>query len=215
MLLTGVTIVLLFFFGLPLVIKFAAFLTDIRKTSTPIEKNDITPPAPPQLSNLPEATNETSLLVEGVSESGATVEIFLNDKKTEVVADEAGVFTTKLTLLDGENTIYALARDKAGNESQEAKKITVVFDNEDPRLEVISPADGEEFFGSKNQKVTIEGVSETGAALTINERFVGIGEDGSFSFSATLNEGENVFTLKASDKAGNATEKSLILRYTP
>src|SRR3990167_9226971 len=101
--LTGISLILLFFFGLPLVIKFAAFLTDIRKSTTPIEITDTTPPAPPQLQSLPEATNKNPLDVSGKSESGATVFIFLNNQQTEVVADDEGVFTKKLTLLTGEN----------------------------------------------------------------------------------------------------------------
>ncbi|MBI4157343.1 hypothetical protein HY502_00665, partial [Candidatus Woesebacteria bacterium] len=80
LLLTGVTLVLLFFFGLPLVIKFAAFLTDIRGTGTPIEFMDTTPPAPPQFESLPEATNKPSLEVSGKSESGATIFIFFNNQ---------------------------------------------------------------------------------------------------------------------------------------
>ena len=215
MFLTGLTLVLLFFFGLPLVVKFAAFLTDIRKGSIPIEKTDTTPPAPPQLKNLPEATNETSLAVEGTSESGATVLIYVNEDKTELVADDSGIFTTNISLDDGENVIYAFARDKAGNEGQKTKEYNVIFDNVEPILEITSPADGASFSGSKNQKVKIEGKTESDANLVINERFVTVRDDGTFSFEVTLSEGDNTFNVKASDKAGNATEKNLTLKYAP
>lgn len=215
LLLTGVTLVLLFLFGLPLVVKFAAFLTDIRKSSTPIEITDTTPPAPPQLENLPEATSKKSLEVNGRSESGATVLIFLNEEKTELVADENGTFSTKLSLRDGENTIYAYAKDKAGNGGQKTSSVTVNFDDEEPKLEITAPADGTQFTGSKNQKVKIEGNTDAEANLTINERFVTVRADGNFSFETTLSEGDNIFTASATDKAGNETEKIFTLKYSP
>lgn len=215
LLLTGVTLILLFFFGLPLVIKFAAFFSDIRKSTTPIEITDSTPPAPPQIENLPEATNEKSLDVSGKSESGATVFVFLGEERTEVVANDEGVFTTKLTLKKGENSISSQARDKAGNEGQKTQEFKVVYDNDVPKIEITSPADGSEFIGSKNQRVTITGTCSADATLTINERFVSVSDDGSFSSSVNLSDGENKFLLKAVDKAGNQEERNLTLKYTP
>lgn len=40
-------------------------------------------------------------------------------------------------------------------------------------------------------------------------------DEGNFSFSATLAEGENKFLLRAVDKAGNTSEKNLTLKYSP
>lgn len=215
MVLTGATIVLLFFFGLPIVVKFAAFLTDIRKSSIPIEKTDTTPPAPPNLKNLPEATNKSSLNIDGMSESGATVSVFLNRNKTEIVANGDGAFTTTLRLNSGDNVIYALAKDAQGNESQKTDEFTITFDNDAPKLEISSPSDGTAFSGSKNQRVTITGQTEADAALTINDKYVSIADDGGFSFSTNLSEGDNTFTVKTVDKAGNTTQKSLTLKYSP
>ena len=38
----------------------------------------------------------------------------------------------------------------------------------------------------------------------INERLVIVGPEGNFSYDYVLKEGENVFKIKAQDKAGNA-----------
>ena len=46
-------------------------------------------------------------------------------------------------------------------------------------------------------------------------RIVVVESDGSFAFTTTLSEGENQFTVKASDKAGNSTEAVLKLNFSP
>ncbi|MGB6881971.1 MAG: hypothetical protein WBD86_01580, partial [Microgenomates group bacterium] len=53
-LLTLISILVFIFLGLPAVAKFAAFLTDLRKSTVPIEINDTTPPVPPILDSLSE-----------------------------------------------------------------------------------------------------------------------------------------------------------------
>lgn len=164
---------------------------------------------------MPEAINESSISLEGVSEAGATVYVFLNEKKSEVVAGESGGFNLRVFLLDGENTIYAQAKDAAGNEGQKTQVHTIIFDDEPPALNISNPADGTQFSGSKNQKVSIQGTAEAEASLTINQRFVSIRDDGTFSFDVTLAEGDNSFIILTEDAAGNQTEKNLTLKYSP
>ena len=108
---------------------------------------------------------------------------------------------------------FVFANEK--NEGQKTKEYNLIFDNVEPLLEITSPADGASFSGSKNQKVKIEGKTESDVNLVINERFVTVRDDGTFSFEVTLAEGDNPFNVKASDKAGNATEKNLTLKYAP
>jgi len=205
----------IFVFGLPVVAKFAAFLTDLRKSGEPVEVNDTTPPAPPRLDTLPEATNKTQIEVSGESEPGATVIISFNKKAQEVLADSEGSFRFTFDLKDGKNTLLALAKDTAGNESQKTDEFMLIFDDDEPSLNINSPSEGASFFGAKQRQVVIEGTTDSEASLAINERFVLVEEDGSFAFATTLSEGENTFNFKAQDKAGNQTEKSLKLTFTP
>ena len=213
-----VTILLIggiFIFGLPTVAKFAAILTDLRKSGEPVEVNDTTPPAPPRLDALPEATNKTQIEVSGESEPGATVILSFNKTVEEAIADNEGSFRFTFDLEDGQNSLTVSAKDSSGNESQKTEEISITFDNENPSLNVNAPSEGASFFGAKQRQVVIEGSTDTEASLSINDRFVLVEEDGSFAFATTLSEGENTFNLKAQDKAGNQSEKSLKVNFAP
>jgi len=213
--LTIVSIFAFIFLGLPVLAKFAGFLTDLKKSGLPIERNDTTPPAPPRLESLPEYTNEFSVEIKGTTEAGATLTLFLNGDEEEVVVNKDGDFNFTFKLDKGENTVSVKARDAAGNESQETDTYKIIFDNEPPELEITSPEDGKEFYGSKERQVSINGKTEESASVTINDRIVAVDASGNFTFVTTLSEGENGFTIKTEDKAGNSTEASLTLRFTP
>lgn len=213
--LTLVALAFLFTLGLPTLAKFAGFLTDLNKGGKPIEKSDTTPPAPPRINDLPDYTNQLSIDVPGVTEPGATVKLFLNDKEAEVLADNEGKFSKKFDLKKGENTVSALAIDSSGNQSQKSPVQKIIFDNEPPNITIDYPSDGTSFFGPKQKQITIKGKAKVGADLTINERFVDVDDNGNFTFSTTLSEGENTFNFKATDKAGNTAEKSLKVTFTP
>jgi bacillopeptidase F len=213
--LTIVSLILVVVFGLPAIAKFAGFLTGLRKSTQLVEKSDTTPPAPPRIEPLPEATNVLKLEIKGSTEPGASVVLFLNNKKQELVANRDGYFSYDFSLNQSENTISALAQDSAGNESQKTETYTVIFDNVEPSLEITSPEDGSEYYGAKQRQVVIEGKTEERVTLKINDRLVIIDEDGSFAFATSLSEGENTFKILAEDQAGNSTETSLTLHFTP
>jgi len=195
--------------------KFATFMSNLGKSDKPIILNDTTPPAPPQISGENEYTNQKSFEVSGNTEAGAIVIITFNSDKEEVISDNAGFFSLKFNLKDGENSFSAQARDQAGNLSQTTKVYTITFDNTPPEIVIESPADGSEYFGSKQAQATIKGHSETGSSLTINDRFISVSDDGAFSYTASLSEGLNTFNIKAIDKAGNEKEKTLTLKFSP
>jgi len=208
-------ILVFIFFGLPLVAKFAGFLTDLRKSTSPVSNEDKTPPAPPRFDPFPEATNKEVVGISGSTESGATVTLTLNGENEEILANSEGEFNISFELIDGENSIVAFAKDEAGNESQKTETFTIIFDDESPSLEIISPQDGASFSGSRQRQVVLEGKTDEGVLLTINDRFVLVEDDGTFAFTTTLGDGENSFNLKAKDKAENLTEKTIKLNFTP
>jgi hypothetical protein len=213
--LTLILIIAFFFFGLPTVVKFAALLTELKTSKTPVETTDTTPPPPPKLDSLPSFTNELSVEIEGSTEPGVTVLLFLNNKKEELLSDSEGEFSYTFMLNDGENKISAIAVDNSGNESQKTDVQKVTYDNDPPELEVIKPDDGANFYGAKERQVVIEGTTEEGASININGRQIVVEPDGSFAFATTLSEGENSFTIKSEDQAKNSTELSLTVSFTP
>ncbi len=204
----------LFYFGIPAVIKYTGFLTDLRQSAEPIESSDTTPPPPPRLDPLPEATKDSSVDINGSTEPGVRVILKINGKEKEVLTNKDGRFSYTLNLEEGRNTVRAKSKDSAGNESNNTQVFTIVYDQEAPKLEILSPEDGTEFFGNSQRQISIEGSTDSNASITINGRFVLVGSDGKYKFNTNLSDGDNEFTIKAEDKAGNATETKIILKYS-
>lgn len=208
-------ILALVFLGIPLVTRLAGFVTNIEEEPKAININDQTPPAPPKLNNVVEFSKENEVKIEGNTEAGATLKLFVNEESRELVADASGSFSTKITLKKGDNQIYATSRDTVGNESQKSRTYTIVFDNEAPKVEITKPQNGQNFFGSKQKQIAVEGITDPEAQVTINDRVVVVSSDGKFIYSTELGDGSNNFNIKSTDKAGNQTETNVEVNYSP
>lgn len=213
--LTIAALVFLFTIGLNVLTKFVGLISDLKKTSAPIEKTDTTPPPPPHIDTLPEATNNSKLTITGSSEPGSDVELFINGSKNESLAGNDGAFSFDIILANGSNTIYAQAKDSAGNESGKTPTYEVIYSKNPPKIDINSPNDGAKFYGTKQQQITISGKTAVDVSLTINDRIVAVQDDGSFSSSVFLNEGNNTFKIKVVDNAGNTAEKSITVSWSP
>ncbi len=205
----------LFFWGIPAIAKMASFISEIGKSDDPITQEDHIPPAPPRIEDVPQATNKLSIDIKGTTEASATVIINFNGNTEEIIAGTGGEFSKSYKLLDGDNSFVLKARDQAGNESQPTQTYKLVFDNDDPKLEVKSPSDGASFFGSSGRQITIQGTTDSSADLSINDRFVSVSDNGEFSFTTSLSDGTNEFNIKATDEAGNSSDKKLSVSFNP
>lgn len=78
-----------------------------------------------------------------------------------------------------------------------------------PRLEIISPKENE---STKESSVMIEGKTDPGADIFINEQSIPIAEDGTFKISFSLVSGPNSIKISAKNKVGkeNVVEKTVI-----
>lgn len=208
------TLIFLIFFGLPMLVKFAGFIGDIAKSDKPVEINDITPPAPPQFDNIEEFTNKDTLILSGKSESGATVTLRANNENSEVVVNSDGQFNFTFNLEKGENTIDAIAKDQSGNQSTQTKTYTVVYDNDEPKLEISTPTDGASYYGSSQRQLSIKGTVDEHVELNINGRLVTVNDEGSFNYTTTLSEGENKFDVIAKDPSGNESTTSFLVNFS-
>ena len=92
--------------------------------------------------------------------------------------------------------------------------MTVRVDQEPPALEITKPKASDRFF-DKDNPISAEGKSEEGANLTVNNHFVLVRSDGSFSTQISLTTGDNQLDFVAKDKAGNETKKIITVNYTP
>jgi hypothetical protein len=211
---TIVVISLLYFLGIPILGKLTVLVSSLKGNNN-ISSSDITPPPPPKFKNFPLYSNQQNFGLYGNSESGATVKLVFNGVSQESLVDNAGQFSFNVTLQDGINTFAATTMDQSGNQSQKTEDYQITYDKKVPDLEISSPSDNSNFFGSNQRQITIQGTTETESAVTVNDRIISVDESGFFQYTTTLNEGVNTFNIKSSDRAGNTTEKSLTLNFTP
>ena len=172
--------------------------------------------APPVL-NIPyEATNTAQINLSGYGTPGSKVKLFIDDNEVETVdVSSDGSFTFRnVTLSFGTNNIYGKSIDENQKESLPSKTVKVIYDNEKPNLQVLEPEDGKTIQGG-DKKVKIAGTTEPQAQILINGSQVVVDKDGKFESSLSLNDGENNFTIKAVDSAGNSTEISRRVVYQP
>lgn len=203
-------------FGLPSLINMATLISNLNSSNHPVEKQDQLAPLPPRLESLPEATFSAQIRLAGWSEAGSTVRLFVRGINTEeTVADNNGNYEFKeVHLREGENEIYAIAVDDFGNSSGNSISYTVEVDNQKPELSINSPKDGDKFFDNDNP-ITITGLTESGINLEVNQHFVMVKSDGSFSTSLNLSDGDNEIEVIAIDKADNKTRVAIKVNYTP
>ena len=201
--------------GLNLMGRIATFFSSLKKGNQTVKVGSLAPPAPPRFKLLPDATNQKNINLEGSVGVGNTVVVNFNGNEEEILADASGNFTFKVTLLDGKNTYSAFTKDPQGGESQKTQELQIIYDKEEPKIVVNSPSEGATFFGAKQQNLEITGSCEVNSSLTVNERIIAINADGNFKTNYLLNDGENILRFKATDSAGNTSEKEVKVNYSP
>ncbi len=140
--------------------------------------------------------------VSGSCEPGMTLR--LNGEPVDTAAE---TFSRELELSEGANTISLEGSDAAGNAV--GIRVTVFVDTVAPALEVVEPMEG---FRTNELSVTVSGLSEPGARVSVNGAPVVVDAEGRFSTTQTLRRGSNTITVTASDEAGNTETKSVTLK---
>jgi hypothetical protein len=207
-------VLLLVFVGFPMFIKAAVWLGEKKTAANANAKTDTIAPVPPRIITTYEATPSATIKLSGYSESGTTVTLFRNvDKVTEAVADNDGNFTfPTLELEKGDNNIYVVSKDTAGNESQPSQTITIVYDDEAPELSLSSPNEGAKYFDDERE-ILVAGETDPDADVKVNGYVVVVDTKGNFVKRLLLNEGENEITVVSKDKAENKIEKKVKVSY--
>jgi len=145
-------------------------------------------------------TNQTSAVISGQTEPGATV--LVAGRNASVNAQ--GRFFLEVPLeSEGQNVIDVVARDGLFNTASVrmvVRRDTVVGYN------LSGPQDGQKV---KTKNVTVYGKAEPGATVLIAGVRVPLGADGSFGLTVPLEYGANTITVLISDTAGNSEGLSL------
>ncbi|MED3554018.1 S8 family serine peptidase [Cytobacillus praedii] len=154
-------------------------------------------------------TKEGTVKVEGTTSPAATVKIFNNDEEIATTeATASGTFSAEVSLTEGENILTAKVTTDLGS-TDASNPVKIIFDQTSPELEIISPEDKSQ---TNKETVTVEGTvsDEHLESVKVNGQDAKI-TDGKFSLRILLNEGENIITVAAQDKAGNKTEKTVTI----
>lgn len=171
-------------------------------------------PNPPLLVNVPHAAKDYTISINGFAAAGLTIDLFVNGPKADTTTVGAdGQFTfNNVTLIDGNNTIFARAIDKDNNQSDPSSQYTLIVDKEKPKIEISYPKDGDTI-RNLDKRVTIRGKVNKKATLMINDKVAVIRPDLSFEFLMGLIEGNNEIKIKVTDEAGNEQEEKLVVKY--
>ena len=200
--------------------QFINIVGSIKETVKPAEKTLVeesdTAGLPPPILNIPfEATNTSEIDITGYSTANSKVKLFLDETEVEVVdvtTDGSFIFRN-VSLNLGTNNFYGKTLDEEGKESLPSKTIRILYDNEKPSLEVRESEDNRNISGER--KIKISGVTEINAQIYINGSQVIVDKEGNFQTELMLNDGENIFNIKAQDSASNSTEISRRVNFTP
>jgi len=169
----------------------------------------------PILSDMPDATSENKLTIEGsVTTEGGTVDLYINNKKFDSTSLSSGTdFTFDITLEEGENIIRArYTINEVRSEFSDSQIISYI--KEPPKLEEISPSDGQTFKRG-DQRIEVSGKTDPEALVTINGFRAVVDNAGNFSYFLRLNEGENKIEIVATNKAGLTEKQEIKVNYSP
>ncbi|HET6320352.1 MAG TPA: Ig-like domain-containing protein, partial [Chloroflexota bacterium] len=207
-------------------IAFASGALD-RRDGAPDRPNGPLPSPPPALTLIaPETalTRLTTVDISGVLPPGVDhgaadgLRLFVNGRlERERAVPDGQTFTLRDVGLDeGENSIQAALFNAAG-EGQLSAEISIVRDTTPPAIRISSPGADSTAYESS---ATLRGRTEPGASLEVQAERTGekldpnVGEDGIFETTLPLEMGNNTFTLRSVDAAGNRSSARLNVTRT-
>jgi len=146
-------------------------------------------------------TNQTSLLVIGMTEPGT--EVTMNGVVVVVSVD--GTFNRTLELEEGVNPIVIIATDDIGNTNTETRNVTL-----DTILPVVT-LDQEEPLITNEPTIVLSGSKEVNSTIYINGFLNEFFESDRFTTTLDLEEGLNPVLIFSVDLAGNNWTDNLII----
>jgi len=178
---------------------------------------DETAPPPPTFNPISPYTKSAAVTISGFAEPAAEIILYINGvEKARTITEAGGTFSFSGVTLptEGKNVITATATDRASNVSQKSAELIVTLDKKPPTLTISQPKNGQAFSG-ENTQIHVEGKTEAGATVKVNEIQATVMAGGTFKSTLTAKSGENKITVVATDKAGNEKKVELKVTYSP
>jgi len=212
----GILIVLflLFRFGIDILVSFSAFISGSGGSQNVSNNNQINFISPPILNPLVSATNSAQIQISGKAVKGQIIYLYVNNQGTDQIqTNNDGNFSFSETLNNGDNQIKVRAQAEGGKKSDFSNTFDVVFKNSPPTLDVSSPTDGQSFKKDQNTAV-VSGKTDPGVTVTVNGFWAVVDDNNNYSYTLTLQSGDNQVKIVATDQAGNKAEKDLKVNYS-
>jgi hypothetical protein len=172
-------------------------------------------PSPPTLIGAPTSTNKERVTLEGVTEPGMAVKLFLNGPESQnTLADSEGNFMfTDVPLIKGKNIIFVKAVDSQNRESDKSETKEISFDSEKPEIKLETPKDGDTV-RNLDKRITVKGSVNEKATVKVNGSLAVLRPDLSFEITIGVDdEGEFEIKVEAKDEAGNEAEETIEITY--
>lgn len=160
----------------------------------------------PELLSLPDATSSARLAVHGTATSDSELSFVVNGDSQKKLVAESDTFEEILTLQKGMNEIVIEMRIPKQNIFKKSPMYTVLYQDEKPTLIIETPPDG---FRTNQTDITITGKTDPGADVRVNGAPTTTSADGRFMTSVRLRDGDNIFTITATNLAGTVETKEL------
>lgn len=167
-------------------------------------EGDKTPPNVVIVTPADSSTAVFSPVVVSGTIDDTTSSLNVNNQPVTIAAD--GTWITQVALIEGSNTIRAVATDQAGNQGDASIRVTL--DTTPPIAQVLSPAN----FSSFNvSPIVLTGtVDDITASIKINGVPTPVQADGSWSKTVALNEGSNNISITTEDPFLNTVTQSFV-----
>ncbi len=211
----AVVIFILLRYGIPFISDTSFFVGQVTQgTKSDLKKSQKDNFVPsPSLDPIPQATKDKSLKVTGTALPDLRIELYLNgSKEEEIKSDENGTFEFQIELTEGENIIKAKAITDSG-QSEFSDSLSIAYKKSNPSLTIDHPNDQDSINGGGT--INVSGKTDPGNSVAVNDFLAIIDSSGNWSYDLTLAPGGNEIKAVATDQAGNRTEKTIHVNYSP
>ena len=200
--------------------------------------DNVNPPWPNIITQTPQFIKELPFTIDIESEEHSILNVYLNDISDPVPTNHADI-NYEITNVSGENTYQCKitsiiqnleqmlrfsATDRAGNDGEKSNEFTILYDTINPNIPTIKdPAPFEnnsyindvvlgrtmEISTENYANVTVKHTNNNGEHVTFLESN---GDSRSYNFSNII-EGENKFTVMATDRSGRSSANSIDYKF--